>query len=92
MKKRTSVYVDTKLLELAKQNGLNLSKLLESILEAIKNRKSDKTEDLRPCPVGVRGFESRPPHRSELESKLDDFIFKLKLSHISEQEIKAYSR
>ncbi len=39
MKKRTSVYIDAELLEFAKNEGLNLSKLLEKAIRGIKNRK-----------------------------------------------------
>ncbi len=38
MKKRTSVYIDAELLEFAKSEGLNLSKLLEEAIKSVKNR------------------------------------------------------
>ena len=37
MKKRTSVYIDAELLEFAKREGLNLSKLLETAIIRAKN-------------------------------------------------------
>lgn len=36
MKKRTSVYIDAELLEFAKKEKLNLSKLLEEVLRSSK--------------------------------------------------------
>ncbi|MEM0215584.1 MAG: type II toxin-antitoxin system CcdA family antitoxin [Archaeoglobaceae archaeon] len=63
MKKRTSLYVDAELLDWAKRNGVNISQLLENVLKSLQNgEKRVEFEGLRPCPVGVRGFESRPPH------------------------------
>lgn len=63
MKKRTSVYIDAELLENAKENKLNLSQLLEwAIKEALNGELRAFSDNLRPCPEGVRGFESRPPH------------------------------
>ena len=38
MKKRTSVYIDAELLEFAKREKLNLSKLLEEAILSAKNR------------------------------------------------------
>jgi len=67
MKKRTSVYVDAELLDWAKQNGVNISQLLENVLRSIKNRKNPVNAlDLGSSPVGVRGFKSLPPHRAFL--------------------------
>uniref|UniRef100_A0A7J3M2G7 Uncharacterized protein n=1 Tax=Archaeoglobus fulgidus TaxID=2234 RepID=A0A7J3M2G7_ARCFL len=61
MKKRTSVYVEAELLDWAKQNGVNISQLLENVLKNLQNgEKQIEFEGLRPCPVGVRGFKSRP--------------------------------
>ncbi len=37
MKKRTSVYIDAELLEFAKKEKLNLSKLLEEAIKSVKN-------------------------------------------------------
>ena len=63
MKKRTSVYIDAELLEEAKKRKLNLSQLLEWAIEkALNGEINDFDEGLRPCPEGVRGFKSRPPH------------------------------
>ena len=39
MKKRTSVYIDAELLDYAKNEGLNLSKLLEEAIRELKNPK-----------------------------------------------------
>ena len=39
MKKRTSVYIDADLLEYAKKEKLNLSKLLEEAIREVKNPK-----------------------------------------------------
>ena len=67
MKKRTSVYIDVELLEEAKKRKLNLSQLLEwAIDKALNGEINDSDEGLRPCPVGVRGFKSRPPHYKTL--------------------------
>ncbi|MDK2795080.1 MAG: hypothetical protein PWQ58_279 [Archaeoglobaceae archaeon] len=50
----------------------------------------EKAQGLRPCPEGVRGFESRPPHA--ILSAFKDFLEKLHLKNISIGEIKAYER
>ncbi len=50
----------------------------------------EKAQGLRPCPEGVRGFKSRPPHVSEVLGQFKEFIKRLELSHISDQELKAY--
>ena len=50
----------------------------------------EKAQGLRPCPEGVRGFKSRPPHKLSLLEKFNEFIKRLELSHISDQELKAY--
>ena len=38
MKRRTSVYIDTELLEFARNSKLNLSKLLEEAIKNVKNQ------------------------------------------------------
>ncbi len=38
MRKRTSVYIDAELLEFARNNKLNLSKLLEEAIKNVKNQ------------------------------------------------------
>ena len=50
----------------------------------------EKAQGLRPCPEGVRGFESRPPHRLSILEQFKEFIKRLELSHISYQELRAY--
>jgi len=63
MKRRTSLYVEEKLIDLAKERGINLSQLLEkSIIRELYMRNEEKNDNLGPCPVGVRGFKSPPPH------------------------------
>jgi len=55
--------IDAELLEEAKKRKLNLSQLLEwAIDKALNGEINDFDEGLRPCPEGVRGFKSRPPH------------------------------
>gem|GEM_PF-6459102 len=34
----------------------------------------EKAQGLRPCPVGVRGFESRPPHYFNLTFEAKCFV------------------
>gem|GEM_PF-3401504 len=50
----------------------------------------EKAQGLRPCPVGVRGFKSLPPH--VIRRQMSDFLEKLYLKDICNQEIKAYER
>ena len=50
----------------------------------------EKAQGLRPCPEGVRGFKSRPPHVSGVLGQFKEFVKRLELSHISDQELKAY--
>jgi len=50
----------------------------------------EKAQGLGPCPVGVRGFKSPPPHDKTIFDKYVSFIKSLELSHISKSEIQAY--
>ncbi|WP_457548707.1 type II toxin-antitoxin system CcdA family antitoxin [Archaeoglobus sp.] len=64
MKKRTSLWIDSKLLEKAKEKKINLSQLLEKAIKMALNGKiCGMSRSLGSRPVGVRGFKSLPPHR-----------------------------
>ncbi|AIY89949.1 type II toxin-antitoxin system CcdA family antitoxin [Geoglobus acetivorans] len=74
MKKRTSLYIDAELLEKAKRK-FNLSQLLEwAIIKALNGELEELSPALRPCPEGVRGFKSRPPHSFSVLELFDEFV------------------
>lgn len=69
MKKRTSLYIDAELLELAKKNGVNMSKLLE---EALKSLKSNAEGGIR-TPESLRNWTLNPAPLSTRQPPLFHF-------------------